>query len=242
MNEICIIVLIYKSIEYLNFIYNQIQRYGEGSQYLFIANDATTEVLQHLKENNINHLIYNDLKPDDYYINRVYRAWNFGGFNCPTDIICFVNSDMAFSPNWLSNLYQYLNKDTIPTSRLVESGKMPSGKHGISKNFGRHPNEYQEKEFIEFAEQIKHNDVKPEGLFMPVLFYKKDFIESGGYPPGNFYTTGFGRPEGQVDEYNKYFLMSGDAYLFYNRMKHKKHITIMDSIVYHIAEGERDSD
>jgi hypothetical protein len=73
------------------------------------------------------------------------------------------------------------------------------------------------------------------GLFMPCVFEKEKFIESGMYPEGNIYDNGVGNL-GR-------FIASGDAYYFHHLMNKygMRHITVFDSMVYHIQEGEKDS-
>lgn len=237
--KICIVGMIYKSISYLDFLMYNINKYCTSEEYdvsyKIIANDANEKVIEYIKKNNINHMIYYDNNKEDYYLNRIYRAWNYGGFNIKCDVIIFVNSDMAFSPNWIDNLIKKLNKDTIPCSRLVESTKKKSGKYAIEKNFGQNSKNFNEKSFLEYCKEISINKTEDGGLYMPCAFYKKDFIESGGYPEGNIYTLGVGK-------YTSGFVMSGDDYFFHHNelMKQKRHITVFNSIVYHIQEGELD--
>jgi len=240
VKKVTIVGMIYKSVQYLDFMIRGIKKYCLNStqydvDYLIVANDATAEVLQKLKEDNINHIIYKDSKPGDYYLNRTYRAWNYGGRLTSGEIIVFINSDMAFSSGWLENNLSHLNSGTIPCSRLIESGKLLSGQYALSKDFGRHPCEFEEEDFLKYANFIKINGVHEGGLFMPCSFYKKDFVASGGYPEGNIY-------EGGEGVYGSKYLQSGDDYFFKKNpvMKVKKHITVFDSIVYHIQEGELD--
>lgn len=239
--SVTVVGMIYKSIRYLDFMMRGIRRYALPVQeynvdYLIIANDPLEVVSNKLKSDHVNHILYRDSKPDDYYLNRVYRAWNAGGRTASGDVIVFVNSDMAFSPRWLENLLANLNENTIPCSRLVESGKLRSGLHAISRNFGRSCKEFNEVEFLKYAEQISISEVKQKGLFMPCAFYKDDFIGSGGYPEGNIYVGGVGA-------FGSKFLQSGDVYFFHHNsfMKKKNHVTVFDSIVYHVQEGELDA-
>jgi len=213
-----IVCLIYKSVGYLNFIYEQIKDYS----YMFVANDATPEVLEALKGKN--HIIYNDPKPEAYYLERVYRAWNFGGFNVDSDIIIFVNSDMWFGPNWIDNLLKHFDRNTIPVSRCIEAGKYKAINHAITKYFGNSWTNLNTNGILNYMNKISEDKILPNGYFMPCVFYKDDFIKSGGYPEGNV---------GKI---------SGDKYFFYNNliMKEKKHITVCNSLVYHIWEGEMD--
>lgn len=230
---ITVIGMIYKAPTYLDFMMKGIQKLN--TNYLVIANDPSTTIIDKLNADNIRHIIYRDRTPNDYYMNRIYRAWNFGGRRAEGDILIFINSDMAFSPNWLENLLAHLDRSTIPCSRLIESGKLLSGTHAISKDFGRSPDDFNETNFINYSCSIKKNEAHAGGLFMPCAFYKDDFVNSGGYPEGNIYSGGIGA-------FGTKFLQSGDDYFFNNNpvMKVKKHITVFSSIVYHIQEGEKD--
>lgn len=237
-----IISLIFKSVDYLNLIYKELKSdkckvEGWDVGIRIVANDATPEVLNHLKELDIPYTIYNDSKPDDYYLNRVYRCWNQAGITSDYDNICFVNSDMVFSTDWLTNLLKHHDGVNIPTSRLVESGKMMSGTHGVSSNCGRHPNNINYDLWNQVTSQLKKDETHMNGLFMPCVFEKSRFIESGLYPEGNIYMDGIGtlHPNGVIQ--------SGDDWYF-RKLENEykmKHITVFDSLVYHIQEGEKDS-
>ena len=237
METVTIVGMIYKSMKYLNFMVDQFNRYCTSSNYniktLIIANDANSGIIEALKKGTIPFLEYHDKSPKDYYLNRVYRAWNFGGNSAESDIIIFVNSDMAYTEGWIDTLLKYLSPTTIPCSRLVESGKLGSGQYAISKNFGQNVGDFDEKGFLSYAESIKEHRACFGGLYMPCAFYKKDFVTSGGYPEGNICAGGVGKS-------NTPCLRSGDDFFFHETLKSKQHLTAFDSIVYHIQEGELD--
>ena len=234
-----VISLIFKSVDYLDLIYNEFKRMGSKIgdwqvSFRIVANDATDEVLNKLKLLDIPHTIYNDPNPNDYYLNRVYRCWNFAGKSSNYENICFVNSDMVFRQDWLKNLLKHHDGINIPCARLVESGKMLSGEHAISHNCGRGPKEIDFKLWDELVEKITKNEIHQGGLFMPCVFDTNRFIESDMYPEGNIYSDGVGT----LNE----FVESGDAWYF-KKLESQygmKHITIFDSLVYHIQEGEKD--
>jgi hypothetical protein len=241
IKRIEIIALIFKSVDYLELIYNELKSDkckldGWEIGVRIVANDATEPILNRLKELDIPYTIYNDPKPNDYYLNRVYRCWNHGGETSEYENICFVNSDMVFSEGWLENLLKHHDGINIPTSRLVESGKMRSGTHGVSHNCGRTATSINYHVWNNLVSQIKVNEVHDGGLYMPCVFDKKRFIESGMYPEGNIYADGIGTTNGFVT-------LSGDVY-FFKKLEDEfgmKHITVFDSLVYHIQEGEKDS-
>jgi hypothetical protein len=143
---------------------------------------------------------------------------------------------MVFSKDWLSNLLKHHNGINIPCSRLIESGKMLSGQHAISRNCGRNPKEFDFSLWEETVNELKNSVTVTGGLFMPCVFEKEIFILSGMYPEGNIYDNGVGTL-GR-------FVKSGDAYYFDDILNKKfglEHKTVFDSLVYHIQEGEKDS-
>ena len=238
-NNIEIISLIFKSCDYLELIHKELKSENckvEGWDIFLwiVANDVTPEVISKLKSLDIPYTIYNDPKPNDYYLNRVYRCWNYAGKTTKSDNICFVNSDMVFSKDWLKNLLKHHDGINIPCSRLVESGKMLSGTHGISFNCGRNPKEINYELWENMVNFNKSDKLENGGLFMPCILNKDRFIESGMYPEGNIYRDGIGTLNG--------FVESGDSWYFKKLEKEygMKHITVFDSLVYHIQEGEKD--
>lgn len=242
--EIEIIALIYKSANYLKFIFEQLtgpfnKVEGWDVRVRIVANDATDEVIVALSEMpEMNVSIYSDARLDDYYLNRVYRCWNYSVRTSSCEYVCLVNSDMAFSENWLSALIKDIDLDKmIPCSRLVESGKLLSGQHAIVKNFGRHIGEFKQKEWNEFANKTKTESIFSGGLYMPCIFNTKRFMHSGGYPEGNIYEDGIGTCNGRV-------VKSGDAYFFQDILGltlGMSQVTVFDSLVYHFQEGEMDA-
>lgn len=247
-NNLEVISLIYKSVDYINLIYYQyIHNYFKVNNwdvgFRFIANDATERVINRLKELEsigMNFSIYNDKFPNDYYLNRVYRCWNYAGKTSEYDNICFINSDMFFDIDALSNLVFYHDGNNIPCSRLIESGKLgkDGDKYTIQVDFGKTPKNVIENEtnWLNFCKTKKENKILPGGLYMPCIFEKSRFIESGMYPEGNIYKDGAGTRNGNI-------IKSGDDYFFYDvlvRLYKMNHVTSFNSLVYHIQEGEKD--
>ena len=240
MISIEIVALVYKSKDYCKFITDQLLEYGHAKGAMvssrIVANDPEVpRLLDYPREKGISIAIYNDETPEDYYLNRVYRCWNWAVRSSWADYVCLVNSDMAFSEGWLEALVRQLRPNIIPTSRLVESGKLRSGAHAISRDFGRSPGDFNKAEWEDWAEKSKEQKLRAGGLFMPVLFERQMFLNAGQYPEGNVYEDGPGTCNGPVIE-------SGDAYFFRTLRDGAQmhHVTVFDSLVYHIQEGEKD--
>jgi hypothetical protein len=236
------VCLIYKSTKWLQFVYDQVMKFTnlENNEFFFVANDAHPNVLKYLKDKNMPHYIYNGTEEQqkEWYINNVYRAYNYGGKMAKGKYIVFINSDMAFTPSWDKKLLESITDNTCVVSRLVERGILRSGTYGIEKNFGDNYDNYRESEFIKYAVEIGKNELKDQGLFMPLLIKKEHLEKVGYYPEGNIIVGSdlFNPVYAKLGEHN---LISGDNVLM---MKLKSigvnHKTHFDSIVYHFQQGE----
>lgn len=219
---ITVATLVYRNINWIKFLKESLDTSKTNINYKFLvlANDATEEINIHPLVN----YVFKNQNPNEYYINRVYRAWNKCVEICDTDLICLINSDMYVSDYWLDELYAFktLIPQSIPCGTLVESGRIPSAMPEYVKNFGLSPNTFDRSSWIQHSNSIRRRGGYEAGkLYSPVLFSKKEFLDIGGYPEGNIN----GIP--------------GDQILF-NKYKEKgyNHITCLGSIVYHTQEGE----
>ena len=238
-----IICLIYKNVEWLKFVYQQVMKNTDmhGKEFFFVANDANDAVLSYLRDNYIPHYIHRNTarQKKEWFINNVYRAYNFAARKARGDFLVFINSDMAFAPGWLDNLWKAYTGSNCVASRLIESGKLRSGTYGIEKNFGSDFNNFREADFLQYASGVAVSMVNDSGLFMPLLVRKDHFNLVGGYPEGNIIPgSDIFSPviakKGQL-------CISGDNVLI-ERLKAKGiiHQTAFDSLVYHFQCGESD--
>lgn len=256
MKKVTIVSLIYKSSNYADFIYNQLYRHTEelkdgSADFFFIANDATEEVLTHLKNKRYKFYDHKNPKKTDQelfelgigwpnYLYGVYKAWNEAILKSETDLICLVNSDMGFSPGWLTNMLSKITENTVIGSKLVEriGGKFPpfindiTGSRALIGNYGWNPNNYDEEGFLQFTKFNKKDGVEPGGAYMPILLHKSNAVKVGLYPEGNLHN---GINFNQIKEY-------GDQN-FIKKLKENgiEFKTALDSLVYHFKEGEMSS-
>ena len=243
--KVSIICLIYKDIGWLEFVYQQVLKFTNLSEneFFFVANGATQEVKDYLYNNYIPHYIYDhtDEQKQEHYINNVYRAYNYGVEMAKGDFAALINSDMAFTDNWLENLLNKYNGNNCVASRLVECGKISTGKYGIEKNFGNDFNDYMEDDFCNYASELSENKLEDSGLYMPLLVNITHFNSVGGYPEGNvrigsdLFNPEIALPDEKV--------ISGDTVIMGKLLSNGiVHQTAFDSIAYHFQEGEKRSD
>lgn len=249
MDKISIICLIYKSVNYADFVYDNIHKYTPeiecgDAEFFFVANDATEEVISHLEKMKYNyHINNNEILTENQlfnmgyaypeYISRVYKGYNFGIKLAKNPIIVLINSDNAFSDNWLGNLLNKLNDNIVVSSRMIQPHhRFRNPKNGTIcelLDFGKTLGGFDENKFIEKADILKTNTVSAGNSFMPLMLYKKQAELVGYYPEGNLHN-------GSYSEIS----ITGD-HAFINKLERHNicHITSNDSIVYHFQEGEK---
>lgn len=238
-----IVSLIYRSTAYAAHIVSELAQTRSEKcdlSWRLVANDPTPEVASFLVQESVCHTIYNDPKPDDYYLNRVYRAWNAAGASSKAEIVCFVNSDMMFSEGWLDALIDCWNAfqgQVIPCSLLLESGRMTSKPPAMTCRFGETLETFDRNMFLKAAYPIRKDILFWGGLYMPCLLpqvlFDKNHESYFPYPEGNIYRGGIGATDTE-------FVDSGDSY-FFDRLYQKfglVHLTVGASVVAHLQSGE----
>lgn len=243
--KVTVFSLIYRDTGWLEFVYSQFLKFTplDDVEFYFVANDAEPHVLTYLRDNFIPFYEFNNTAEhqSEHYINNVYRAYNFGVSKAKGEQVVLLNSDMAFSNGWLDALLSHSTGSVCVASRLIEQGKLSTGKHGIEKNFGQSWEGYDEPGFTSFADKIALDKAETGGLYMPLLIKKADFDSVGGYPEGNIepgsdiFDPVIAEPGGEV--------IAGDT-VFIQKLESigVKHITAFNSVVYHFQEGEKRSE
>jgi len=222
--DVTLVVLVYRSLKWLDWCMEGVDAAETKTRYRWhvVANDATDEVAADPRIATE----FNNDNPGEFYINRVYRAWNAGVLEAPTQLVCMLNTDMCPSDGWLDELMaiKFANAKTVPTSLLVESGKLPSAMPEYVRDFGRNPVEFRRDEFLKHANDLRMPGLMEAGrLYMPILVDRQEFIDIGMYPEGNPPGT-----TGDKDLINRY------------RRAGYKHVTARGSVVYHVQTGEQD--
>lgn len=258
MATVSIAALIYKSTVYADFVYEQVHKYTPSiktgkTNFFFVANDASEEVINHLKSKNYPFFIQNNEKYSEQelfnmgygwpeYIHRVYKGWNRCIIESMNEYVCLINSDMGLSENWLENLLKHVNDNTAVSSLLIERGHETLGHFGaglngtgsILYNCGKTPLLYDEDKFTKYVNNNKinnYNKTTVGGVYMPILFKKDVAIKVGMYPEGNIAGANFNNV---VDYGDRVFMRK-------LRLAGVNHITSWDSFAYHFQQGEMEA-
>lgn len=222
--EVTLVTLVYRELRWLQYVMDGVTAAKTEARYrwLVVANDATEEIRADPRIG----VDWQNVDPAEFYINRVYRAWNEGVLCAPTQLVVMLNSDMFASDSWLDQLLwaKHEHQKTVPTSLLVESGRLPSGMPEHVRNFGQNPDEFDRPGFLGHAATVQQTyQVEPGRLYMPILVDRQEFVDVGMYPEMNPPGT-----TGDKDLIRRY----GEAGF--------KHITALGSVCYHVQLGEQE--
>jgi hypothetical protein len=242
--EVTVATLIYRSPEWLNFVLDQLGRAKNDCRinFMIVGNDANTKTVECAKKIDdsvifceaadltVTYVDHRNADPYAYYMARIYHAWNRAMREAPTEDVILINSDMSFADHWADELLAMRDEfPCVPTSLLIESGRVPSGLPTYVRDFGRHWSTFDRAGFLARAEQIREGTGRrfAGGLFMPCLFRKSEFFAAGGY---------------EIQERDH--VLASDAKLFQkfeNEFK-LQHVTAVKSVVYHCQKGEMEDD
>lgn len=215
-------MLVYRSLRWLTWAMDGVDTSKQETRYRWcvVANDATPEVRNDPRIT----VDFQNADQDEYYINRVYRAWNEGVLNATTQLVILMNSDM-FCADWSIDELMAMRlrkRKSLPCGLLVEHGRIESGMPKYVHNFGTNPDNFQRDDFLKHADTLRDRGATRHGsLFQPVLFDRQEFFDMGGYPAGNIMNV------------------SGDRILFEKYLiAGYEWVTCLGSVFYHCQEGE----
>ena len=229
--SVTLVSLVYRDTRWLRWMMESVDRAATRIDYrwLIVANDATDEVIEDVRRGGYDSIDFRNEDPNEYYINRVYRAWNEGVAAATTPLVVMLNSDMAASDYWLDELLFHKQEDwmVVPTSLLVESGRIPSAMPEYVRDFGVTPEGFHKKGWESHAADLydrgRGKIEEPGRLYMPILVDRQEFFDVGGYPEGN--------PPGTTGDKDLIARYAAEGY---------RHVTAMGSIVYHVQTAEMD--
>jgi len=221
--EVTLVTLVFRSTRWLDFVMEGVDSSKQETRYRWcvVANDATPEVRNDPRVG----VDWQNDDPKAFYIENVYRAWNIGVVESPTSLVIMLNSDMLGADHWIDELMavKRANPRTVPTSLLIESGRLDSGMPEFVTNHGMNPNEFNRSTFLKHAESVRESGkLSPGRLYMPILIDRQEFIDVGSYPEGNPPGT-----TGDKDLIRRY------------EESGARHYTVHGSVVYHVQLGEQ---
>lgn len=96
------------------------------------------------------------------------------------EIVSYLQSDMVVSKDYDLDILKDLKENQILSSTRIEPPLHGQSYEKVTKDFGVTPDQFNLKEFTEFAQTVKE-DKRINYFFAPLTFYKKTWQNSGGY-------------------------------------------------------------
>jgi hypothetical protein len=257
--KITIYSLIFKSTQFADWVYNAVHKNtpeiaNREAKFVFIANNATEEVINHLNDKGYEFIeFFTDPKTNEelrdigisepWYIHSVYRGYNKAIEITETPYLAILNSDMYPAPGWVTSPLKYLeDQECVVTSQYVEPRRNGNifrnrltGVQVLERDFGQTLSSFDAEGFEKYAEEVKRPTTQPVVAYQPIFSRK----ETLSYPPGNILCEYWenSKPSGRVPfgqiEY-------GDEVMV--RWLREKNIPVFQdnySMAYHFDCGER---
>jgi glycosyltransferase involved in cell wall biosynthesis len=181
MGKITFVLPSRNNLEFLQLAYKSIRNL-EIKHEILILDDASVDGTQEWIK------LLNDPDLITYYNPGPERIGIVGMFDkgiemAKTDIIFAFHADMVACPNLDVNILKHLKPGTVVSATRIEPPLHPHGPEKIIMDFGIEVDQFKEKEFNDFCQNITiHNKDKfTEGIFAPWCMYKSDYLTIGGH-------------------------------------------------------------
>jgi GT2 family glycosyltransferase len=96
------------------------------------------------------------------------------------DIVAYLQSDMLVSRGYDKAVLEDLEDDCILSVTRIEPPLHGPSDKTITADFGVDPDTFEWNKFLDFADSVK-SDKQVEYFFAPFVFYKKTWLQFGGY-------------------------------------------------------------
>lgn len=169
---ISIILTSYNSKPFLQKCLESLKKYSVLNNEILIHVDGSTDgTKEWLESENI---------PFSYSENLgLSHAENTAGFRATKDYVFWINDDVVATPGWDEKLMRHAHPNLYVTANFVE----PGFGSFITRDFGKHTEEFQEKQFLNFIQDGYYNSQLFDigFCFGSGLLSRQKFFEVGGF-------------------------------------------------------------
>jgi len=171
--------------KYLEWSYNSLRKNCNPQHDICIyddfSNDGTWEWMQETVDKDPNVCIFRNDGPTRLGHTILYDRLIATATN---DIVMIWHNDMYAAKDMDKEVLRILKPKTVVSVTRIEPPLHPDGPEKIIMNFGIEPEEFNEKRFLEFADDRgTYNTGDTQGMFAPWAIYKEDFLAIGGHDP-----------------------------------------------------------
>lgn len=96
------------------------------------------------------------------------------------EIVSYLQSDMVIGPHYDTEILKHVKRGRILSSTRVEPPLHGESPVTFTQNFGLHPEEFDFLKWNAYSNSVKRDELI-QYFFAPITYYKKDWIDLGGY-------------------------------------------------------------
>ena len=183
MKKITFVLPSRNNLEFLKLAYKSLRDLKTKHEILVLDDASTDGTQEWIKSLNDPDLItYHNSGPERIGIVGMFDK---GIEMAKTEIIFAFHADMVAGPDLDINILKHLKPGTVVSATRVEPPLHPHGPEKITMDFGIEAEEFKEKEFVDFYNQVinYNRDKFTEGIFAPWCMFKSDYLAIGGHDP-----------------------------------------------------------
>ena len=172
------------NLKYVKFAYNSIRKHISSNVEIVLLDDASTDDtwlwMNQIKGSDNNVKIYRNNGPERVGHTVLYDV---GAELSSNEIFGIFHADMVATPNYINNMVKHLKPKTVVSATRIEPPLHPPGPEKYVQDFGLEPEEFKEKEFLNFSSmcESENADKTTSGIFAPWMMYKTDFFDIQGH-------------------------------------------------------------
>jgi len=172
------------NLKYVKFAYNSIRKHISSNVEIVLLDDASTDDtwlwMNQIKGSDNNVKIYRNNGPERVGHTVLYDV---GAELSSNEIFGIFHADMVATPNYINNMVKHLKPKTVVSATRIEPPLHPPGPEKYVQDFGLEPEEFKEKEFLNFSSMCESENVDKttSGIFAPWMMYKTDFFDIQGH-------------------------------------------------------------
>jgi GT2 family glycosyltransferase len=158
----------------------QINLHSKDHEILIFVDSDNENTVEYLREQKKN---FNDLK---IITHKLKPCVGYSTNNnllvelAKHDIVSYLQSDMVISPDYDLDILKDLEDNCILSATRIEPPLHGVSDRTLTKDFGVDPDDFKWEEFQKFSVKAKR-DQQIEYFFAPFTFYKKVWLDVGGY-------------------------------------------------------------
>lgn len=171
-----LIIPTYRNPEYLDICLRSAIENQTHKNEIIVAVDGYFEESAEVLKKYAHNIVILDLETNK----GMQTALNLAVINATNECLVIINDDNVLCKDWdTAILKQYQSKSVFTINQIEPTG--PGIFNFPVKDLGKHPKDFKYKEFLEYEQTIRKNELTLDGGIFPFVISKKDYMIVGGF-------------------------------------------------------------